>query len=387
MNKKVVIMGSTGSIGTQTIDVIQKINQLSTENIKVLALSTYANLELIVEQTISCCPEYLHIADANTFQTARSIPALNHCRLVTGNDGWQEILDLKPDIVVHSIFGRSGLQPLLMALDRGIDIAFAGKEALVCGGPMVIQSAKKSGAKLLPIDSEHNSIFRCLQRIDRSEINRLILTASGGPLRNACMEIKQTISATEAARHPTWDMGAKISINSATLVNKGLEIVEATYLFDLPIDKVEVILHPQSIIHGMVQLLDGSILMHAANTDMRVPIAFCLAYPKTLDLFPPLTLTPNCSLEFSQVDSIAFPAVQLFQSAARMSWIAPAILNLANELWLDEFIAGKLSGIMGCFRSLEYALHIAHNYSSTIPTLENWFVVEQEVIKQLKSNA
>lgn len=378
-------MGSTGNIGCQTLDVIRMDLSTGGQKYAVAALSTNSNLVSVTEQALEFKPLFIHIADRKAFRLAQEITSLTSFKLVTGEEGWLQILEEQPDLVVHSIFGRAGLKPLLLALEAGINVAFAGKEALISGGPVVLNAAESSGAKLLPVDSEHNSIFRCLAQCGQTEVSKLILTASGGPLRAAPDKRLQTISAAEAACHPTWNMGERISINSATLVNKGLEIVEASYLFRQPIRNIDVLLHPQSIVHGIVQLTDGSMLMHAAQPDMRLPIAFCLDYPKIQTRFEPLDLVSAIKLEFGVIDTNRFPALELFRTAAELGWIAPAILNIANEMWLDDFIAGNQHGILGCYTALEHALRLVPDYIKLEPTLNNWLQVETEIILRLRS--
>ena len=383
MTKRVSILGCTGSIGRSTLDVIRK----NPDDFEVAVLAARGNVGLLRAQIEEFHPEVvvLHCVDAAA-ELRNSMPP---CTVWSGLEGLKDAAAIPVDIVVCAVVGAVGLQPLLAAIDAGNRVAIANKEPLVMAGKYVMEEARRRGVDILPVDSEHSAIFQCLQGASFADIRCVHLTASGGPFYGRTIEDLRHISPREAMCHPTWDMGAKISVDSATLMNKGLEIIEAIWLFGLGSEQIQVVIHPQSIVHSLVEFVDGSILAQLGVTDMRVPISFALSYPERFsaqDLR--LDLTAMSALSFSKPDCDAFPCLALARSAADIGGTAPAILNAANEVAVELFCSGKLSftgipEVVGktleqCPASSEYGLdavldadHAARHYArSLIETME-----------------
>jgi len=343
----VAVLGSTGSIGTSTLDVIDRYPG----RFRVRALSANAQIESLWQQIQRYRPEYAVLAEPGAAaQLADWVHAEGlETRVLAGHEGLEAVARAdEVDIVMAAIVGMAGMASTLAAVEAGKRVLVANKEALVAGGALVISAARRSGAKLLPIDSEHNAIFQCLpERCEQDAcpggVERILLTASGGPFLRRPPSSLTEVTPDEACAHPTWSMGRKISIDSATMMNKGLEVIEAAWLFGLPADRIEVAVHPQSVVHSLVQYVDGSVLAELGHADMRTPIAHALAWPgriasgvSALDLFA----LPG--LEFEQPDEAAFPALRLAFEAARAGGTAGAVLNAANEVAVDRFLAQRL---------------------------------------------
>ncbi len=338
--KRVVILGSTGSIGESAIKVA---NDLS-DRIEIIGIAAHKSAEKLLSQLNCTGARNVCLTQAEAAKSMVSkVP--KDINFFSGEDGLVELATLKDaDIVLISIVGVAGLRPALAALEAGKDLAVASKEILVMAGEAVMDTAEKNGAKVLPVDSEHNAIFQCLEGKQSNEVSRLILTASGGPFRQSSKEEIQEVTPREALNHPTWEMGPKITIDSATLFNKGLEMIEAKWLFGIDMDRVDVIVHPQSVIHSMVEFIDGSILAQLSVTDMCFPIQYAITWPDRVpNTLKPLNLSQIRSLEFEAPRIKDFPALELARRAGSVGGSLPAVMNAANEVAVDLFLKEKIS--------------------------------------------
>ncbi|MFL6180465.1 MAG: 1-deoxy-D-xylulose-5-phosphate reductoisomerase [Actinomycetes bacterium] len=339
--RAVTLLGSTGSIGTQAVDVINR----NRDRFRVVAIAAGGGRpELLAQQAAQLGVEVVGLADASAVDSFRAgLTSLGVSpKVVVGPDAAVEIAAWPCDVVVNGMDGAVGLRPTLAALDAGRTLALANKESLIIGGPLVMSRAAPE--QIVPVDSEHSALAQCLRGGARDEVRRLVITASGGPFRGRSRDQLRDVTASQALAHPTWDMGPLVTINSATLVNKGLEVIEAHLLFDLPMDRIEVVVHPQSIVHSMVEFVDGSTIAQASPPDMRLPIALALAWPdRVKDAAPRLDWTEACSWEFAPLDSDAFPAVDLARSAGAAGRTAPAVFNAANEVAVKAFLEGRRS--------------------------------------------
>ncbi|HHY91361.1 MAG TPA: 1-deoxy-D-xylulose-5-phosphate reductoisomerase [Clostridiales bacterium] len=339
--KQISILGSTGSIGMQTLDVIKS----NPEMFKVVGLSANQNIDLIEQQIREFQPEAAALMDERmALELKKRIGKGIKTEILSGLDGLITIATLqKADMVVVSVVGMIGLIPTLKAIQRKKSIALANKETLVTAGEIVMAEAKKQGVQIIPIDSEHSAIFQCLRGHTVEDIERIILTASGGPFRGYSKEQLQYVSPQEALKHPNWNMGKKISIDSATLMNKGLEVIEAKWLFCLDVSKIDVVVHPQSIIHSIVEYKDHSMLAQMGYPDMRIPIQYALTYPVRIEnRFKKLDLLEISALTFEKPDVNAFPCLNLAYQAAKQGGSLPTVLNAANEEAVHYFLQGKI---------------------------------------------
>lgn len=339
MKKKIALLGSTGSIGTQTLEVIDEFS----DDFQVSLLSGHKNGELLKKQAVKYKPAVVVVTDQETFfNVEKDLSGLDIKVLYGEEDLLNSLSTIEMDLVVGGISGAAGIKPILKALELGIDVALANKETIVVAGDLVKELQIKYGSKLIPVDSEHSAIFQCLEP-QKNALDKIILTASGGPFRNLPMDELKNVTPERALKHPNWEMGKKITIDSATLMNKGLEVIEAHFLFDVGYDDIQVVIHPQSIIHSMVQYGDGSILAQLGLPDMRVPIQYALTYPIRMhNSFEKLDLTKISSLEFFPPDTEKFPCLKLAYEAGRTGYTMPAALNAANEVAVDLFLKGKL---------------------------------------------
>lgn len=339
--KKISILGSTGSIGTQSLDVIRNI-----EGFKVVGLSTNSSIELLYKQIVEFNPRLVSVGSLEAREKLICILKDNDIagvEVYCGLDGLNEIARDESDILITSVVGMVGLMPTLEAIKKGKKIAIANKETLVTAGELVIREAKKRNIEILPVDSEHSAIFQCLNGENRDEIERLILTASGGPFRGKTTDELKSITVKQALNHPNWSMGSKITIDSATLMNKGLEIIEAKWLFDMELDRIDAIVHPQSIIHSMVEFVDGSIIAQMGMPDMRVPIQYALTYPKRVkNSVEKLDFLKLKALTFEEPDSDTFKSLRLAKDAIRSGGTMPSVLNAANEVAVELFLREKI---------------------------------------------
>ena len=355
MKKKITIFGSTGSIGLSTLDIISQHN----DKYEIVGLSINNNYEKLLEQVSIFKPKIVSIKDTNSFEKFKNRNTLKNLKILNGSDSFDEILNFETDIVVAAITGSAGLLPVVGAAKRGITIALANKESLVCSGSLVTALAKKNGSMILPVDSEHNAIYQVLDIKNKQNVSKLILTASGGPFLNKITEELEHISPEEAIKHPNWTMGKKISVDSATMMNKGLELIEAHYLFDMPHDKIDIVVHPESIIHSCVEYSDGSILAQMGNPDMRTPISYTLAYPNRIPTrVEKLKLSDIKKLTFYEPDFLKFPCLELAYSSLKIKKSAPTVLNAANEIAVDAFLKKKIS-FLSIHRIVEKTLNKA----------------------------
>lgn len=345
MQKRLTLLGSTGSIGDSTLDVVARHPQ----RYSIYALTAHRNGDKLVEQCLRFAPEVAVVGDAETAaQVERKLRAAGSKTLVT--HGPQALIEVSKsdgcDTVVAAIVGAAGLEPTLAAAKAGKHILLANKEALVMSGDIFIDAVCDSGAVLLPLDSEHNAVFQCFPRehAQRDGVTKIILTASGGPFRTREPSTLVNVTPEEACKHPNWSMGRKISVDSATMMNKGLEVIEAHYLFDLPGDRIEVLIHPQSTIHSMVSYVDGSVLAQLGNPDMRTPIAHALAYPDRIDSgVAQLDLTQVATLTFEKPDYTRFPCLALAMQALAAGGVASTTLNAANEVAVEAFLNRRIA--------------------------------------------
>jgi 1-deoxy-D-xylulose-5-phosphate reductoisomerase len=335
--RRLVILGSTGSIGTQALDVVQRAPDLS-----VVALSADGAWEELIGQAREHGVRRIALSDVDA--AARAAEAWTGGDVLSGPDGLVRLItESNADLVLNAIVGSAGLVPTVAALGEGIDLALANKESLVVGGELVTQLAEATGATIIPVDSEHSALHQLLGSEPPGTVDRLILTASGGPFRGRSAAELQDVTVEQALAHPTWDMGGKITIDSATLMNKGLELIEAHHLFGTPYEQIDVVVHPQSIVHSLIQLCDGATLAHLGYPDMRVPIAYALHYPDRVDVpVARLDLAAVGSLTFEPVDEETFACLRLAREAARAGGTAPCTLNAANEVAVHAFLSGRL---------------------------------------------
>jgi 1-deoxy-D-xylulose-5-phosphate reductoisomerase len=338
--KRLAILGSTGSIGRSALAVVDA----HPTRLRVVALAAGDNVELFADQVRRYQPEVAAMASAGALDRLRGSGIGATAALSAGAEGLVAVATHPPvDIVICASTGTTALEAVLAAVDAGQTIAIANKEVLVTAGALVTEAARRTGVSILPIDSEHNAVHQCLHGRQRSEVRRLILTASGGPFRRFTRDELERVSPDAALRHPTWKMGRKITIDSATLMNKGLEVIEAHWLFDISADEIDVLVHPQSIVHSLVELSDGSVIAQLGVTDMRLPIQYACSYPERWDAtLPPLDLTRAGHLEFHAPAHDRFPCLGLAYRALRAGGTLPAVLNAANEVAVEEFLEGKL---------------------------------------------
>jgi len=344
--KQITILGATGSIGISTLDVIDRHSRAY----NIFALTGNKKIPLLAEQCAKFNPKYAVVMDAEAARELVNLLTQNHVstEVLVGTDALASVSSHEDvDIVMAAIVGSAGLIPTLAAANAGKKVLLANKESLVMAGNLLMQAVDKSGATLLPIDSEHNAIFQCLPRdiknLSKGGVSKLLLSASGGPFRGWSLGEMDEVTREQACAHPNWSMGKKISVDSATLMNKGLELIEACWLFDVSYDQIDIVVHPQSIIHSLVQYVDGSVLAQMGNPDMRTPIAHALAWPKRINSgVSDLNLAEIAKLDFEEPDLVNFPCLGLAYEAARVGLDAPVVLNASNEVAVQAFLDGRI---------------------------------------------
>jgi len=344
--KQITILGATGSIGISTLDVIDRHSRAY----NIFALTGNKKIPLLAEQCAKFNPKYAVVMDAEAARELVNLLTHNHVstEVLVGTDALASVSSHEDvDIVMAAIVGSAGLIPTLAAANAGKKVLLANKESLVMAGNLLMQAVDKSGATLLPIDSEHNAIFQCLPRdiknLSKGGVSKLLLSASGGPFRGWSLGEMDEVTREQACAHPNWSMGKKISVDSATLMNKGLELIEACWLFDVSYDQIDIVVHPQSIIHSLVQYVDGSVLAQMGNPDMRTPIAHALAWPKRINSgVSDLNLAEIAKLDFEEPDLVNFPCLGLAYEAARVGLDAPVVLNASNEVAVQAFLDGRI---------------------------------------------
>jgi len=335
--KKITILGSTGSIGGQTLEVID-----SLKNWQVKALTVYRNIELLEKQIKKYQPEFVVVVDAEAAADLKSKLKSDKTEVLSGKESLKIAASENVDLVLNAIVGFAGLEPSIAAAKAANDIALANKESLVSGGSILTDLVKEKDIKLLPVDSEHNAIFQLLKGHEK-ELNEILLTASGGPFFAYSKKELAEVSVEDALNHPNWEMGSKITIDSASLMNKGLEVIEAHWLFGSNYDDIKVLVHPQSIVHSMIRLVDGTVLAEMGSADMRMPIQYCLTYPERIaSLGDKLELDQIAALEFFQADTEKFPNLKYAYTAGKAGGTYPAVLNAANEVAVYSFLKGEI---------------------------------------------
>jgi len=340
MKRRIAILGSTGSIGTQALEVIQQHSDL----FEAVVLTAGHNAELLTEQALRFVPRYVVIADESRYSEVKQALSKLPITVLAGTKALSEVVSIaEVDMVLTAMVGFSGLHPTIAALNSGKNIALANKETLVVAGAIITTLARKMGCGIYPVDSEHSAIFQCLSGEVPGTVEKLILTASGGPFRGMKRERLQEVTSREALKHPNWCMGNKVTIDSASLMNKGLEVIEASWLFDMEPDKIEVVIHPQSVIHSLVQFTDGSIKAQLGLPDMRLPIQYALGYPNRVPSeFPRFSFAGCREFTFEEPDRSLFRNLQLAYSALRAGGNMPCIMNAANEIVVEAFLRDRV---------------------------------------------
>ena len=339
--KTIAVLGSTGSVGVTTLDVVSRFS----DQFRIGAMGAGRNVERLAQQVRQFRPELVAVADDDSARRLKALLGDHKVEILTGLDGAIAVATYsEAKLVMSAMVGALGLRPTLRAIEAGKDIAFANKEVLVVAGEVVTRAAARNQVRLLPVDSEHNALFQCIEGNRRSAIKRIILTASGGPFRTLAADRFEAITVADALKHPTWQMGSKITIDSATLMNKGLEVIEARWLFGLEAPQISIVIHPQSIIHSMVEMIDGSVLAEMAIPDMAIPVAYALAFPDRLPMnhLRQLSLVECGTLTFEEPDFGRFPCLRLAYEALRAGGTMPACLNAANEELVAGFLANKI---------------------------------------------
>jgi 1-deoxy-D-xylulose-5-phosphate reductoisomerase len=339
VTKRISILGATGSIGRSTLDLVER----SPERFEVVALTGQKNVKALADAARRTGAALAVIADPALLPDLRDALEGSRCRAEAGAGALVDAASGEADLVMAAIVGCAGLVPTMAAIEAGKTVALANKEALVTAGSLMTDAAKRSGATLLPVDSEHNAIFQCLAGSRRADVSRLVLTASGGPFLGFSIEEMRVATPAQAVAHPRWSMGAKISVDSATLMNKGLELIEAHHLFGLPSERIDIVVHPQSVVHSLVEFVDGSLLAQLGSADMRIPIAYTLAWPERMETpADRLSLADIGRLDFEQPDVARFPSLRLARKALESGGGEAIVLNAANEIAVDAFLRGAI---------------------------------------------
>lgn len=388
--KRLTVLGATGSIGDSTLDLIRRAEP---GQFQIVALTANRNAQKLADLALEFNAEFVALADPEGRSELQSRLNGSNIQIGIGRDAVLHAGKMATDFCMAAIIGAAGLEPTLAAVDQGITVGLANKECLVCGGDLFMQRVKRAGATLLPVDSEHNAIFQVLEHDKPEGVVRLILTASGGPFRTFSYEDIKNVTCEDALNHPVWDMGAKISIDSATLMNKGLELIEASYLFDRPSDEIDIVVHPQSVIHSMVEYVDGSVLAQLGSPDMRTPIAYSLGWPKRMKApVERLNFSQISALTFFEPDTDKFPALKLAREALETGGSAPNILNASNEIAVAAFLDEKISfldmstvvyRVLERFSQESAFTKTLHDLSQIIAVDESARCAASEVIKSL----
>jgi 1-deoxy-D-xylulose-5-phosphate reductoisomerase len=371
--KTITILGSTGSIGCNTLDLISR----NRDDYDVLVLTAHKNVQKLAEQAIAFNVEMAVIADENLYEDLKLALSGTNIIAASGQDALNEAADVPAEWVMSSIVGAAALKPTLSAIRRGATIALANKECLVCAGDLMMDKVKEYGATILPVDSEHNAIFQIFDFKNHKQVEKISLTASGGPFLNLSLEEMASITPDQAIKHPNWSMGSKISVDSATMMNKGLELIEAYYLFPVDKHQLDIIIHPESIIHSMVTYIDGSVLAQLGSPDMRTPISYALGWPKRLKTpVKKLDLTEIGQLNFIKPDELKFPALNIARQVLQIGGSAPTILNASNEIAVCAFLDGKIR-----------FLDIAKIVEETLNKIANHTMTSLEDVHEVDENA
>lgn len=362
--KNLVVLGSTGSVGQNTLEVVRQFP----DKFSIIGLAAGKNISLLLKQIEEFRPSFVCVRNSEDARKLSEILHGNHPEILYDDEGYCEIASLpEAHMVVSALVGAAGLIPTVFAIRAGKDIALANKETLVIAGDLVTSEVDKGGVKLLPVDSEHNAIFQAMEGHRRIHVKRILLTASGGPFFGLNIEELSRVTPEQALKHPNWSMGKKITVDSATLMNKGLELIEAHWLFKLPPERIDIYVHPESIVHSMVEYIDGSIIAHLAVPDMKIPIAYALSYPDRLPIrLPALDLFEIGRLTFFPPDEKKFPCLSLAKEACRKKGTLPAVLNAANEIAVEAFLSGRI-GFLGIPEVVEYVMNEHERMNGNIP--------------------
>ena len=376
--KNIVVMGSTGSVGIQSLDVISK-----SKSHKVIGLSCYSNADLIFEQTKEYLPNFVAIEVIDPSHNLFNLCKENNIKLITGNNASCNIPFDNLDLAINAIVGTAGLKPTIELVNNGIDIALSNKESLVLGGHIIMPLAQKNNVNIIPVDSEHSAIFQCLNGENLKELKKIILTGSGGPFLETPIDKFNTITPDQALKHPNWDMGAKISIDSATMMNKALELIEALWLFNIKLDKIQITIHPQSIVHSMVEFVDGSYKAHLGLPDMKVPIQYALTFPNRTDSSVGSLDFENLNLDFRKPDLERYPILSLVEELINLGGNRVAVMSMANDYIVERFLDRKIS-----FNEIFYLIQEVVNEfaSDDLPSLEELFILDKNIQLYLNSN-
>ena len=376
--KNIVVMGSTGSVGIQSLDVISK-----SKSHKVIGLSCYSNADLIFEQTKEYLPNFVAIEVIDPSHNLFNLCKENNIKLITGNNASCNIPFDNLDLAINAIVGTAGLKPTIELVKNGIDIALSNKESLVLGGHIIMPLARKNNVNIIPVDSEHSAIFQCLNGENLKELKKIILTGSGGPFLETPIDKFNTITPDQALKHPNWDMGAKISIDSATMMNKALELIEALWLFNIKLDKIQITIHPQSIVHSMVEFVDGSYKAHLGLPDMKVPIQYALTFPNRTNSSVGSLDFENLNLDFRKPDLERYPILSLVEELINLGGNRVAVMSMANDYIVERFLDQKIS-----FNEIFYLIQEVVNEfaSDDLPSLEELFILDKNIQLYLNSN-
>ena len=376
--KNIVVMGSTGSVGIQSLDVISQ-----SKSHKVIGLSCYSNADLLFEQTKEYLPNFVAIEVIDSSHNLFNLCKKNNIKLITGNNASCNIPFDNLDLAINAIVGTAGLKPTIELVNNGIDIALSNKESLVLGGHIIMPLAQKNNVNIIPVDSEHSAIFQCLNGENHKELKKIILTGSGGPFLETPIDKFNTITPDQALKHPNWDMGAKISIDSATMMNKALELIEALWLFNIKLDKIQITIHPQSIVHSMVEFVDGSYKAHLGLPDMKVPIQYALTFPNRKDSSVGSLDFENLNLDFIKPDLERYPILSLVEELINLGGNRVAVMSMANDYVVKRFLDRKIS-----FNEIFYLIQKVVNEfaSDDLPSLEELFILDKNIELYLNSN-
>ena len=380
--KKLVILGSTGSIGTQTLEVVSE----HSDELEVTALAANSSVDLIEQQIERYSPGFVCMYDEAAAKELKRRLSGSSVRVLSGMDGLIELAsDVPADIVVTALVGMIGIRPTVAAIEAGRDIALANKETLVCAGHIIMPLAKERGVRILPVDSEHSAIWQCLMGNSMKRLDTILLTASGGPFRGRKREELEKVRPADALKHPNWDMGSKVTIDSATMVNKGLEVMEAGWLFDVPTDRIEVIIQPESIVHSMVRFVDGSVIAQMSVPTMKLPIQVALFYPdRRPSQIPRLDLASLGTLTFDKPDTVNFPGLALALEAAAAGGSMPTVFNAANEVLVRAFLQEKIS-FTGITDGIRKAMD-AHSVTAA-PDIQEILDIQAETEERVRRTA
>ena len=376
--KNIVVMGSTGSVGIQSLDVISK-----SKSHKVIGLSCYSNADLLFEQTKEYLPNFVAIEVIDPSHNLFNLCKENNIKLITGNNASCNIPFDNLDLAINAIVGTAGLKPTIELVNNGVDIALSNKESLVLGGHIIMPLAQKNNVNIIPVDSEHSAIFQCLNGENHKELKKIILTGSGGPFLETPIDKFNTITPDQALKHPNWDMGAKISIDSATMMNKALELIEALWLFNIKLDKIQITIHPQSIVHSMVEFVDGSYKAHLGLPDMKVPIQYALTFPNRKDSSVGSLDFENLNLDFRKPDLERYPILSLVEELINSGGNRVAVMSMANDYVVKRFLDRKIS-----FNEIFYLIQkvVDEFASDDLPSLEELFILDKNIELYLNSN-